>query len=100
MYAKAVQPLWHETEREFGTLWCETQVQGVEVWLEWNDRVMAYRFGFSLPADAHGERQSTPSTCGFCPDLQAAKQLVLEAVRAVTHGSSSDPGAVVDLEPR
>jgi hypothetical protein len=71
---------WHETEREYTTLF-EAQIDGFEIWLEWNDRVNAYRFGFLPPANAQGERIPTESSLGFADDAEAAKNLLLEAIK-------------------
>ena len=67
--------VWAETEREFGTLWCEAEFDGFELWLEWNDRVCAYRFGFTAP-----DGTNAPSSLGFATDEDAAKKLLLEAI--------------------
>ena len=72
--------VWHETEREFGTLWFEAHLNGFDLWLEWNDRVCAYRFGFTAPPDVRGERTNAPSSLGFATDQDAAKALLLEAI--------------------
>jgi hypothetical protein len=73
---------WLETEREYTTLF-EAQVNGFETWLEWNDRVSAYRFGFLPPANAQGERIPSESSLGFADDCDAAKHLLLEAIARV-----------------
>ena len=70
---------WHETEREYTTLF-EAQIEGFETWLEWNDRVSAYRFGFLPPAKPNGERVPSESSLGFADDAEAAKLLLLEAI--------------------
>lgn len=67
--------VWSETEREFGTLRFEAEFDGFELWLEWNDRVCAYRFGFTAP-----DGTSAPSALGFARDEDEAKALLLEAV--------------------
>ncbi len=67
--------VWHETEREFGTLWFEAHLNGYDLWLEWNDRVCAYRFGFTAP-----DGTNAPSSLGFATDQDAAKALLLEAI--------------------
>lgn len=67
--------IWIETEREFGTLWFEAQIEGFELWLEWNDRVCAYRFGFTAP-----DGTNAPSALGFASDKDHAKALLLEAI--------------------
>ena len=66
--------IWQATEREF-TTWFEAQWSGFELWLEWNDRVCAYRFGFTAP-----DGTNAPSSLGFATDGDAAKKLLLEAV--------------------
>jgi hypothetical protein len=66
--------IWHATEREF-TTWFEAQWNGFELWLEWNDRVCAYRFGFTAP-----DSTNAPSSLGFATDEDAAKALLLEAI--------------------
>lgn len=65
---------WSETELSHGTIWCETKVENCEIWLEWNDRVMAYRFGIVR----NGEPAS--SSLGFADSLEAAKLLCLSSV--------------------
>jgi hypothetical protein len=70
---------WHETEREYTTLF-EAQVDGFELWLEWNERVSAYRFGFLPPVNANGDRIPSESSLGFADDCDAAKNLLLEAI--------------------
>ena len=71
---------WHETEREYTTLF-EARIDGFETWLEWNDRVSAYRFGFLPPVDARGEHIPSESSLGFADDAEAAKFLLLETIR-------------------
>jgi hypothetical protein len=73
---------WLETEREYTTLF-EAQIDGFETWLEWNDRVNAYRFGFLPPANAQGERIPSESSLGFADDCDIAKNLLLEAIARV-----------------
>jgi hypothetical protein len=63
---------WTETELSHGTLWLETRVEDCEIWLEWNDRVMAYRFGIVKNG------QPAKSSLGFADSLEAAKSLALE----------------------
>jgi hypothetical protein len=70
---------WRETEREYTTLF-EAEIDGFEVWLEWNDRVNAYRFGFVRPANPNGEREPSASSLGFAEDAEAAKALLLAAI--------------------
>ena len=74
---------WHETEREY-TILFEAQVNGFETWLEWNDRVSAYRFGFLPPANTQGNRIPSESSLGFADNCDAAKNLLLKAIE--THG--------------
>ena len=74
---------WLETEREYTTLF-EAQIDGFETWLEWNERVSAYRFGFLPPANAQGNRIPSENSLGFADDCDAAKNLLLEAIE--THG--------------
>jgi hypothetical protein len=66
--------IWSETEREF-TTWFEAESDGFELWLEWNDRVCAYRFGFTAP-----DGTNAPGSLGFAHDESEAKALLLEAV--------------------
>ncbi len=61
---------------EFETLWMETNVAGIEVWLEWNERVFAYRFGYRA-----GEYVSR-SHLGYTDSLAQAQDLAVEMVRA------------------
>ena len=74
--------LWLETERDYTTLF-EAEIDGFETWLEWNDRVSAYRFGFLPPANVQGERIPSESSLGFADDCDAAKNLLLEAIARV-----------------
>jgi hypothetical protein len=71
---------WLETEREYTTLF-EAEIDGFETWLEWNDRVSAYRFGFLPSANAQGERIPSESSFGFADDCDAAKTVLLEAIK-------------------
>ena len=83
MPEKMLEPsaiVWLETQREYTTLF-EAQIDGFETWLEWNDRVNAYRFGFLPPANALGDRIPYESSLGFADDCDAAKNLLLEAIR-------------------
>jgi hypothetical protein len=73
--------VWNVTEREF-TTWFEATCDGFELWLEWNDRVGAYRFGFTAP-----DGTNAPSSLGFATDEDEAKAVLLEAV-ARFQGSS------------
>jgi hypothetical protein len=66
---------WTETELPHGTIWLETRVAEFEIWLEWNDRVMAYRFGIVKNG------QPAKSSLGFADSLEAAKSLALEKLR-------------------
>jgi hypothetical protein len=75
---------WHETEGEYTTLF-EAQIDGFEIWLEWNDRVNAYRFGYLPPANAQGQRNPSESSLGFAENAETAKLLLLEAIK------NSDP---------
>ena len=65
-------PEWSERELLHGTLYCETRVEDFEIWLEWNDRVMAYRFAIVK----NGEPPK--SSLGFAASLEDAKLLALE----------------------
>jgi hypothetical protein len=65
---------WSQTELEQGTIWLETKVDDLEIWLEWNDRVMAYRFGIVR----NGE--PSKSSLGFADSLEAAKLLCLKSI--------------------
>jgi hypothetical protein len=67
-------PEWSETELPHGTVWLETRVAEFEIWLEWNDRVMAYRFGIVR----NGEPSN--SSLGFADSLEAAKTLCLSSI--------------------
>jgi hypothetical protein len=71
---------WLETEREYTTLF-EAEIDGFETWLEWNERVSAYRFGFLPPANPRGERIPSESSLGFADDCDAAKNVLLEAIQ-------------------
>jgi hypothetical protein len=68
-------PIWTLTTLEFDTLWCETLVGNVELWLEWNPRVFAYRFGFRRDAFVSG------STLGYTDSLEDAQELAWNAVQ-------------------
>jgi hypothetical protein len=61
---------WTITEREF-TTWCECETDGALVWLEWNERVFAYRCGL-----VRGLEPSR-SHLGFAESLQAAQCIAL-----------------------
>ncbi len=65
-------PEWIERELLHGTIWLETRIDEFEIWLEWNDRVMAYRFGIVKNGEA------ARSFLGFADSLEAAKLLALE----------------------
>jgi hypothetical protein len=77
---ESLQITWLETEREYTTVF-EAEIDGFETWLEWNERVSAYRFGFLPPANAQGERIPSESSLGFADDCAAAKNLLLEAIK-------------------
>jgi hypothetical protein len=66
---------WTQTELAHGTIWLEARVENIELWLEWNDRVMAYRFGVVRNG------QPASSSLGFADSLEAAKLLVVEQLR-------------------
>jgi hypothetical protein len=66
---------WTARTLEFGTVYCETQLDDAELWLEWNPRVFAYRFGFKRGAFVSG------STLGYADSLEEAREIALEAVR-------------------
>ena len=70
-------PDWTEHELIHGTLWLETQLEEFEIWLEWNDRVMAYRFGIVK----NGE--PSKSSLGFAASLEDAKLLALEELARI-----------------
>jgi hypothetical protein len=61
---------WTLTEREF-TTWCEFEQDGVLLWLEWNERVFAYRCGVVR----HG--QAGYPRLGFAESLEAAQNIAL-----------------------
>jgi hypothetical protein len=63
---------WRVTELEFGTLWCEFEREGVAIWLEWNPRVFAYRYGYTK------NNVSSRSRLGFADSLEAARQMAIE----------------------
>lgn len=65
---------WSEIELAHGTIWLETKIAEFEIWLEWNDRVMAYRFGIVK----NGE--PSKSSLGFADSLDDAKLLCLSNV--------------------
>jgi hypothetical protein len=71
---------WHVTELEFGTLWCELQLENGLVWLEWNPRVFAYRCGFSRNDEA------SRSTLGFADSLEEAMGIAEERGRRKEKG--------------
>jgi hypothetical protein len=70
-----VSQTWTGRSLEFETIWTETTLDGVELWLEWNERVFAYRFGFRA-----GEYVSK-SHLGYADSLSQAQGLALETVR-------------------
>jgi hypothetical protein len=61
---------WNLEEREF-TVYCTLDVAGARVWLEWNERVFAYRCGV--------ERGDIPSRShlGFADSLEDAQTIAL-----------------------
>jgi hypothetical protein len=61
---------WTTEEREF-SVWCELQTQDVLIWLEWNERVFAYRCGISKNGAA-GQ-----SHLGYAETLEAAQEIAL-----------------------
>lgn len=65
---------WRVTEREWSTFF-EAEVDGFTVWLEWNPRVFAYRFGFVTPEGAR-----VPNTLGYAADEDEAKTLLVAAL--------------------
>ncbi|NJK43667.1 MAG: hypothetical protein HC933_04770 [Pleurocapsa sp. SU_196_0] len=66
---------WTVTTLEFDTLWCEVVIGDAELWLEWNPRVFAYRFGFRRGAFVSG------STLGYADSLEEAQGLALIAIQ-------------------
>jgi hypothetical protein len=62
---------WIIEEREF-TTWCELLTEDGLLWLEWNDRVFAYRCGLSKKGLA-GQ-----SHLGYADSLEAAQNIALE----------------------
>jgi hypothetical protein len=65
---------WTQCTLEFGTIWCESVIGNAEVWLEWNPRVFAYRFGFKRAQTVSG------STLGYADSLEDAQALAIKAV--------------------
>lgn len=61
---------WTIKEHEF-TIWCEYQTEDTFVWLEWNERVFAYRCGISKNGLA-GQ-----SNLGYADSLEAAQSIAL-----------------------
>jgi hypothetical protein len=62
--------VWSLTEREF-TTWCEFEQDGVLLWIEWNERVFAYRCGVVRCG------QSGYPRLGFAESLEAAQNIAL-----------------------
>jgi hypothetical protein len=61
---------WQVFEREF-TVWCELEQDGRLIWLEWNERVFAYRCGVVR----HG--QAGQSHLGYADSLLQAQQIAM-----------------------
>jgi hypothetical protein len=61
---------WIISENEF-TIWCEYQTEDTLVWLEWNERVFAYRCGISK----HGT--AGKSWLGYADSLEEAQQIAI-----------------------
>ncbi len=61
---------WTLEEHEF-TIWCELEIGTTLIWLEWNERVFAYRCGIS----EHG--LAGRSHLGFADSLEDAQQVAL-----------------------
>jgi hypothetical protein len=61
---------WQIQEREF-TTWCELEQDETVVWLEWNERVFAYRCG--VVRDGVAGR----SHLGFADSLPQAQKIAL-----------------------
>lgn len=59
---------WTITEYEF-TTWCELELNGVLLWLEWNERVFAYRCGVVRAG------QPSNSNLGYADSLEAAQAI-------------------------
>ncbi len=62
---------WTLEQREF-TTWCELEEGSCLVWLEWNERVFAYRCGVSKNGLAGR------SHLGFADSLEEAQRIALE----------------------
>lgn len=62
--------LWKIEEREF-TIWCELELADAFIWLEWNERVFAYRCGLSQNGLAGR------SYLGFADSLEDAQAIAL-----------------------
>ena len=61
---------WVIEEHEF-TIWCELETNDIFVWLEWNERVFAYRCGISRNGLAGR------SHLGYANSLEAAQSIAL-----------------------
>ncbi len=62
---------WTIQERKF-TIWCELETKDTLLWLEWNERVFAYRCGISKNGAA-GQ-----SHLGYADSLKEAQSIALE----------------------
>jgi hypothetical protein len=62
--------VWTVTQREF-TTWCELEQDQLLLWLEWNERVFAYRCGVVRRGES-GYPQ-----LGFADSLEAAQAIAL-----------------------
>lgn len=63
--------MWQFSEREF-SLYCELESGADLLWLEWNERVFAYRCGLVRGGMAHR------SHLGFADSLEQAQKIALE----------------------
>jgi hypothetical protein len=70
-------PDWSKHELLQGTIWCETSVESVEIWLEWNEYVFAYRFGIVKNG------KPSKSSLGFADSLEDAQNLALEELENI-----------------
>lgn len=61
---------WKFEQREF-TVWCELEMPDGALWLEWNERVFAYRCGLSQNGLAGR------SHLGFADSLKDAQAIAL-----------------------
>ena len=75
--------VWRVMEREWSTFF-EASIDGFEVWLEWNPRVFAYRFGFVTP---DGVR--LPNTLGYAADENEARALLIVALEQFQNADGS-----------